>query len=689
MFGYVGNILRINLSERTKTIISTSDYLEWVGGHGLGSAIFYDLVVREKNVDLSTIDGFSPENVITIMTSPLSGTLAPCAAGRTEVQAIGLQSSPIGWFTRGNMGGRFSSMLKYAGWDGIVIEGAADKPVWIDIRDQTVRIRECLSLSLWGRNAWECQQLIWEFICGSTGPISTWGWAKPDHQSNLTTQKPAVIAIGRAGETLCRTACLIHDAGNAVGQGGFGGVWGAKKLKAISVIGTGSIKVADPTGLMEARLDQMKKYAFNIKDQKPAIFSHFAKSPGLLANPLQKQRGGQRPQACTGCQTGCRRRYESGLANEAQCVETIVNAQSQGDDPYKSTDLLNKYAINAYEILHIDYLKDLYEMGVLGRGKQIDCDLDFEQFGSLAFMEQYLSLMSERNTEFGYAIGEGLYRAAQLWGRLEEDLREELLLYPYHGLPEHGYDPRAELEWGYGTILGDRDINEHDFNSLYWDPTVYSLLELRKPLAGAEEAVTIFTEKMLPFAGDQRMLDYSTENMYSEHIVKLVAWHRRYTRFWKQSVLFCDWSWPDMINLNRPDKRGSSPEAEPKFFQLVTGNKLSFEEGMDKGRKIWTLDNCIWALQGRHRDMLKFAEYIYTKPYGGQVLPFYRMPGIDANGEWDYIDLTGRWIDRERFEDWKSAYYLFEGWDVETGHPKRDTLNSLGLGYVYCERVKT
>lgn len=55
--------------------------------------------------------------VVTIMTSPLTGTLVPGAAGRSEVQGIGVQSSPIEWFTRSNFGGRFGAMLKYAGWD--------------------------------------------------------------------------------------------------------------------------------------------------------------------------------------------------------------------------------------------------------------------------------------------------------------------------------------------------------------------------------------------------------------------------------------------------------------------------------------------------------------------------------------------------------------------------------------------
>ena len=102
------------------------------------------------------------------------------------------------------------------------------------------------------------------------------------------------MAIAHAGEMLCRTACIIHDAGNAVGQGGFGAVFGSKNLKAVSAIGTGSITIHDPNALMELRLAQMKKYAFNFDTQKPSVATYFSSPPGHLADPRQKQKGGQR-----------------------------------------------------------------------------------------------------------------------------------------------------------------------------------------------------------------------------------------------------------------------------------------------------------------------------------------------------------------------------------------------------------
>jgi aldehyde:ferredoxin oxidoreductase len=245
-----------------------------------------------------------------------------------------------------------------------------------------------------------------------------------------------------------------------------------------------------------------------------------------------------------------------------------------------------------------------------------------------------------------------------------------LLPYSYWGLPDHK-EPRVRLEWGYGSVLGDRDINEHCFE---FGPGIEFFLS-------AEEAVTVITDKMAPYEGNQLMLDFSTENMYSEHIAKLVSWHRYYTRFWKQSVLYCDWRWPDFINFRVSDYIGSTGEAEPKFLNAVTGKDITFVEGMDMGRKIWNLDQAIWTLQGRHRNMVHFSDYIYDIPLAKS--PLYVT--VRKNGDWTYLkrnDPLNRSIDRKKFEEFKTSFYNLEGWDHSTGYPSRSTLESLGLEYV-------
>jgi aldehyde:ferredoxin oxidoreductase len=221
-------------------------------------------------------------------------------------------------------------------------------------------------------------------------------------------------------------------------------------------------------------------------------------------------------------------------------------------------------------------------------------------------------------------------------------------------------------EWGYGSVLGDRDINEHDFD----------MLHRAKP----EDAVRIITDKMVPFEGDELMLDYGDDNIYSEHIAKLVSWHRYYTRFYKQSLLFCDSRWPDLVNPRRPDLVGSTGEAEPKFLNAVTGKQMTFLEGIELGKKIWNLDHAIWTLQGRHRDMVHFSEAMYTDSKDVSWM------GVLTNedGKWGRVK-GKRHLDRDRFEEFKTLFYELQGWDTASGFPKRSTLAGMGLDYVADE----
>jgi aldehyde:ferredoxin oxidoreductase len=669
MNGYAGSILRLNLADAETSTIDTKDYEPWVGGHGIGSAVFWDLA-EDK-----TISGFDAGNVVTIMTSPLSGTLAPGASGRTEVQGIGVQSYPIGWFTRSNFGGRFGAMLKFAGWDGIVIEGKADHPVWVDIRNGDVEIKD--ARHLWGLDTWQTQAVIWQEVM-EAGELGGWMQLGQSSDGRRTTQRPAVLTIGPAGENLSRVACLIHDAGNGAGQGGFGGVWGSKNLKAISVIGTASIEIADPGALMESRLWAQRWYGLHVDhrfgDRIPRIV--------VWDRPEQA-----RPQACFACHEGCRERYSTGLGSESSCVETDFYAHfdkrkhgRQTDAAFIGADLLQKYGINAFEAWRgLEYLAGLHRKGLLGPGKQIDCDLPFDQLGEVEFAEEFLRMIAYREG-IGDDFAEGFARAAERWGRLEEDLKTGLLRYSYWGLPTHSYDPRAEVSWGYGSILGDRDINEHCLNWLFWW-TSRPIWEGKAPPVSAEVMAKLFAEKLVPFEGDPLMLDYGTDNIYSYHMAKLVAWHRYYTRFWKQSALFCDFRWPLLFSGETPDHRGISGEGEPRFLNAVTGKNYSFRDGIDIGRKIWNLDNAIWTLQGRHRDMVHFADHIYEIPYRGLDYPSYHLPGR-RNGEWDYICVNDRHLDRAKFEEFKTDYYEPEGWDSRSGWPKRETLESLDLADV-------
>jgi aldehyde:ferredoxin oxidoreductase len=247
----------------------------------------------------------------------------------------------------------------------------------------------------------------------------------------------------------------------------------------------------------------------------------------------------------------------------------------------------------------------------------------------------------------------------------------------YWGTAMH-YDPRAEADWGFGSLLGERDLMLHAISNypLHWTPEAFRLAG-KEPYLTAEQAVQITADAMIPYQGDAFMLDYSDgpNGIYSEHKVKQVAWVKHYEKFWIGSNGFCGWRWPMCFTNNTADRRGATPEAEPRFFNAVTGRSITFADGMELGRKIFTLDRAIWTLQGRRRDMEVFPDYIYEQGTRGELLPMFD----DRTRKWSYSSGEGRKLDRARFEKWKTKFYEFEGFNTANGWPTRKTLEDMGL----------
>ena len=695
MKGFAGKILHVDLSSSEFHHIDSEKYREYGGGHGLGAALFWDLC-EDKTIS----DGRLPQNICSIMASPFCGTNVPSAGGRCEVTGVGVGLYPISWFTRSNFGGHFSAMLKQAGWDGIVLSGQASKPVWLDIQNDQVTLRD--ADHLWGKDTWTTQQLIQDNFTAEVEATAGWNVIPGKNQSGHTTQKPEVLTIGPAGENQTAHGCLIHGAGNAAGQGGFGAVWGAKKLKAISVLGTGSINIADPAALLKARFIAKEKYAGNGDEPDPKTWGGFNRlpiTPPYVKPPTDKRRTA----ACHGCINGCKPRYATGYGNESMCQTSgwyvpFVTKIAAGDKQLiteialKSADYLQQYGANSYSLQRgLAWLEYLYLQGVLGANKEIHSDLPWAELGTLKFAHQFIRALATRQ-DIGADLADGWVQTAFKWGR-EEDWHQGRLLFPYWGFAEHGYDPRAELEWGYGSLISERDINDHGLNFLFWNVNV-DIAHGRNPRIDAATLAKLIGDKLSHYLkGDLGGIDYSEANIYSEAVARLVLWIIHYNRFWKNSALFCDHRWPNLYNSQTRNLEGISASkdcGEQVFWNAVTGDNISFEEGLEKGRKIFNLDNAIWTLQGRNRDMVKFARYIYEKSYDQFEIkfPFYNWPTRDEQGVWDYRSILGRKLSQKGVEQWKTIYYELEGWDSKTGWPTRTTLNSLGLGHVADELEK-
>jgi len=213
--GYAGSLLRIDLTKRTVERQDTSDYLpEWYGGRALAARIAWD----EIPPGTGAFDEASP---LMILVGPLAGTAAPFS-GRTTVCGISAQGYPHEWFTRSSFGGHWGPSLKRAGFDGLIITGRAGSPVFLKIENGLCSVEDARELH--GMGIYDTQKLL----AASLGP----GWR--------------ILAIGPAGESLCRIAVAATETESAAGQGGFGAVMGSKNLKAVAVRGDIPIHVADP-----------------------------------------------------------------------------------------------------------------------------------------------------------------------------------------------------------------------------------------------------------------------------------------------------------------------------------------------------------------------------------------------------------------------------------------------------------
>jgi aldehyde:ferredoxin oxidoreductase len=199
-----GQLLHVNLSKHTISTESLDDTIaeNFLGGAGYACRYLYDRLNKDT-------DPLSPENILMIMTGPLNGTFAP-NTGRWVVCA---KSPYTGLWGESNCGSWFGAEIKKAGYDGIIISGASTTPVYIEINDEDVNIKD--AGFLWGKGTYYTTQKLKE-VFGN--------------------EKAIVACIGQAGENLVKYANIVSEE-RAAGRTGMGAIFGSKKLKGIIVKG--------------------------------------------------------------------------------------------------------------------------------------------------------------------------------------------------------------------------------------------------------------------------------------------------------------------------------------------------------------------------------------------------------------------------------------------------------------------
>jgi len=224
--GYIGQVLRVNLSNGKirKEPLREDRARDFVGGVGLAARILYEELAPK-------IDPLGPENKLVFMTGPLNGTMIP-AASRAAVCA---KSPYTGSFFHSIFGGFFGPELKFAGYDGVIIEGKAKRPAYLWIDDDKVEIRD--ASHLWGKDPFKTQEIL---------------------RKEVGDEEVHIATIGLAGEEKAPYAIILLDI-RAAGRGGMGAVMGSKNLKAVVARGTGSVTVPNMLKVYNTavRLDEL------------------------------------------------------------------------------------------------------------------------------------------------------------------------------------------------------------------------------------------------------------------------------------------------------------------------------------------------------------------------------------------------------------------------------------------------
>ncbi len=225
-------VLRVNLSKGkcSEEPLNMDWAMKYLGQRGLATKYLVEEIDPK-------VDALSPDNKLIMATGPLTGTMAS-TGGRYSV----ICKSPLtGAVACSNSGGFIGAEIKQAGWDMIIFEGKAKKPVYLYLENDTPEI--CAADDLWGKSIWETDEIL-----------------HTKYQDPLIR----IACVGRSAEAGCLYAAIVNDLHRAAGRSGVGTAMASKNLKAVVVRGTKGVgNVRDPKAFMKVTAEAKAVLAEN------------------------------------------------------------------------------------------------------------------------------------------------------------------------------------------------------------------------------------------------------------------------------------------------------------------------------------------------------------------------------------------------------------------------------------------
>jgi len=617
-------VLNVDLSSRRTWLeeVDRETLLRFLGGRGINAKLLYERVPRG-------IDPLGPDNVLIIGPGTLTGTSAP-SSGRTSVTC---KSPATGLYLKVSVGGHLGAELKYAGYDYLVFHGRAENPVFLWIDDDTVEIRD--ARHLWGLGTREADRLIRE---------------------ELGDDEVEVGLIGPAGENGVLFSCIIFSLYNSGSRGGVGAVMGSKNLKAIAVRGTGGLRVADGDKFLElavrtrrelARdagsntlhrwgtsgsvpdLNEMKmlpSYNFNQVriDQAEKLSGQYMEDEGYLMGR----------ESCFSCSTACHRfvrtlEHKYGQVRDSGPeLETVMSLGAEcgiidTEAVIKGNQLCNDYGMDVISTGHvISWAMECYEKGVI-KGEQAD-NLDLH-FGNVESQLELIRRIALREGLMGDLLANGTKQAAEEVGGDSWKWAIQA-----KGLEQSGVDTRMAKSYALAFAVNPRGPD-------------HLMTETFAEFGITEEARALIKE----ITGDEKLADPTLLDKRAE----IVLWHEDCYAA-TEALGFCVFTSTAAYAVN--------PRNMSQLFGHALGVEFSVEELMRAGRRTVTLERCFNVREGALRadDTLPYRMMNTPVPEGPQ---------------------KGMVTDKEMLDQLLDQYYEAHGWDVQTGIPTREALETLGL----------
>jgi aldehyde:ferredoxin oxidoreductase len=625
-YGYAGTVLYVDLTRNSvrKEPLELEMISNFVGGLGIDSKLAYDLIKPG-------VDPLSPENVLIYGAGPFVGTLIP-GFSRNDVIS---KSPQTGFLAQSGTGISIGAMLKYAGYDHLVITGRAEKPVYLVITDDLVEVKD--ASDLWGMDLLEATDVV---------------------RSKLGNYW--VSCIGPAGERLVRFACIIDNKNGMSARTGLGAVMGSKNLKAIAVRGTKGIKVHQMREFRKS-IDELRQaikasplidpWRNEGKIIDPYIGAYTARGISLTKNFAQgfpeattdfftqkeyADRIWKVYYACLGCPVGDKAvdslrggKYAGLTLKLSNPWGTPLGFNICGvrnwDDGVKCADMANRYGIDIFTATNLmAWAIELYEKGILTRKDTDGLELKWDSDTVMTLMDKIA-----RREGIGDILAEGEKISAQRIGRNSAR----------YAVNVKGLEPTMDLREtifteNFGQLVDPRGAHHARGYGITYIPRKAESIARYAPRIGVPaDAVA----RICPEPG-----------VFS--VPRLTKWVQDYDSL-AYSLGMC---------MRVPIGTAYDLATITRLYSITTGIESSSEELLKAGERIWNIQRLFNEREGATRK---------------DDMPPPRM----LNEPVTVGDAVHQPIKESYIQQLLNEYYDERGWDTVTGNPTEQKLIELGL----------